>query len=152
MDTIKEENEKLQETAEIQKDSRDFTQLKEGQEPFNRSYRGNKEDFGRPGKTFKFFVNGLDNFEKPGLVEVNFKTPKNRVLMKFALLASKMQRLRDEYDTDLSIFDDLLDFLVNYYDVPTSFLDRVNSEELFTVIAFGAIISISPSSNTNARQ
>lgn len=141
-------NDGVQEITQESKNT-DFTQLKEGQEPSNRTYRGKKEDFGRPGKNFKFFVNGLDNFEKPGLVEINFTTPKNRILMKFALLASKMQRLRDEYDTDLSIFDDLLDFLVDQYKVPPTFLDRVNPEELFTVIAFGAIISISPSSNKN---
>lgn len=143
-------NDELQKVVENQQ--KDFAQLKEGQEPFNRSYKGKKEDFGRPGKNFTFFVNGLDNFEKPGLTEITFKTPKNRILMKYALLASKMQRLKDEYDTDLSLFDDLLDFLVNHYEVPPTFLDRVNPEELFTVIAFGAIISISPSSNTNARQ
>ena len=123
----------------------DYKNLKEGEAPENRAYYGNPENFGKPNKSFKLCLAGLDNFEKDGLVEITLKTPKNRHLMKYALLASKLQQLNDPYNTDLSIFDDLLDYLTTHYDVATTFLDRVSPEELFTLIAFGAVISMPPS-------
>lgn len=125
----------------------DYKNLKEGEAPENRAFYGKSEDFGKPNRNFKLCLAGLDNFEKDGLVEIPIKTPKNRHLMKYALLASKLQQLNDPYNSDLSIFDELLDYLESHFDVPPSFIDRINPEELFTLIAFGAVISMPPSGN-----
>lgn len=123
----------------------DFVELKEGQEPVRLGYRGKKDNFGRSNKSYKLYVDGLDNMEKEGLTEINFKTPKNRKMLKYILLVSKLRSLQDAYHTDLSLIDDLLDYIVDNYEVPATYLERANTEELFTIIAFGGMISASPS-------
>lgn len=134
------------EKNEVEKEEKEqYTQLKENQIPTNGSYRGNKEDFGKSGRSFKFYVNGVDLSGKDKVIEIPLKTPKNRHMIKYILLASKMGKLKDMYDTDVDFLDLILDFLQNYYEVPETFMDRIDPVELMNLVGFTSVISVSPS-------
>ena len=122
-----------------------YTLLKAGETPISGNFEGKEDDFGKSGKSYKFYVNGVDLTGKEQVIDIPVKTPKNRHMVKFIFLASKMQKMRDIYDNDVDFLDQILDYIEKYYDVPVTFLDRIEPMELLTLIGFVSVISVSPS-------
>ena len=123
-----------------------YKPLKQGQIPISGDYEGKEQDFGKSGRNFKFYVNGVDAADNDKVIDIPVKTPKNRHMIKYVLLTTRMRKLSD-IDADIDFFDQILDFIETYYNVPSSYMDRIDPTELMKLINFISVISITPSRN-----
>jgi hypothetical protein len=137
-------NEKEEVREEIQEMS--LKPLKSGQIPKSGDYEGKEEDFGKSGRKFKFYVNGVDAAGNDKLIDIPIITPKNRHMIKYIVLTIRFRRI-NEFGADVNLFDEVLDYIENYYSVPSSYIDRIDTSELMGLIDFIGVISVTPRKN-----
>ena len=70
-----EKKEEVREETEEKEEG--FKPLKDGQIPKSGDYTGKEENFGKSGREFKFYVNGVDAAGNDKLIDIPIKTPKN---------------------------------------------------------------------------